>query len=72
MSYHNKPDLNPPGMSAALVAHGFSADQPDPMADAFRLGWAAAQPGWKPQRCTECDCEHGGADCSWIKPGNTE
>lgn len=21
------------------------------------------------QRCAECNCEKGGADCNWIKPG---
>jgi hypothetical protein len=20
----------------------------------------------RPQRCAECDCERGGADCTWI------
>jgi hypothetical protein len=67
VSLHNRPEHNTPEIVAALKAHGFRVGTPDIGADAFRLGRASAAPGWKPQRCAECDCEFGGADCSWIK-----
>lgn len=67
MSLHNRPEFNGPEIIAALKAHGLDTDSPSQLSDAFRLGWMAAQPGWKPQRCAECDCEFGGADCNWIK-----
>ncbi len=67
MSLHNSPEHNTDCIIAAMKAHGLRTDGPDMMADAFRLGWAAAAPNWRPQRCDECNCEFGGADCSWIK-----
>lgn len=69
MSLHNRPEHNSPETIAALKAHGLATDRPDIMADAFRLGRASAAPDWQPQRCAECDCQFGGADCNWIKPG---
>lgn len=67
MSLHNRPEHNTTAIVAAMVAHGIEPDQPSQIADAFRLGWAAAQPGWQPERCAECDCEVGGMGCNWIK-----
>lgn len=67
MSLLNNPKYNSPEIDAALLAHGLSTDKHNQLSDAFRLGWAAAQPGWKPERCAECDCEFGGMQCSWIK-----
>lgn len=66
MSLHRRPEHNTPEIVAALKAHGLP-DGPSQLADAFRLGWNAAQPGWKPERCAECNCEFGGLDCRWIK-----
>lgn len=67
MSLHKDPHHNSPEIHGALRAHGMKTDQPDILADAFRLGWAANTPNWEAQRCAECDCEFGGADCNWIK-----
>lgn len=67
MSLHNSPDHNTPEIHAAMRAHGIDPEVPSQVADAFRIGWISAQPGWEAQRCAECDCEHGGADCSWIR-----
>lgn len=67
MSLHNKPEHNTPEIVAALRAHGMEVERPSMLSDAFRLGYASAQPEWKPQRCAECDCEFGAADCNWIK-----
>ncbi len=69
MTLHNKPEYNSPATLLALRAHGFSTDDPSMLADAFRLGRASAALDWKPQRCAECTCEAGGAECNWIKPG---
>jgi len=67
MSLHNKPAYNTPEMIAAMRAHGIDPEKPSQLADAFRLGFKAAAPDWKPQRCEGCDCEFGGADCSVFK-----
>lgn len=67
MSLHNKPEYNTSETISALKAHGMVVDKPDILADAFRLGRASASTGWKPDRCAECNCAHGGADCNWIK-----
>lgn len=67
MTLHNKEKFNPPGVISALKAHGLKTHLPCQLADAFRLGWLAAQPDWKPQRCENCNCEHGQADCNEIK-----
>jgi hypothetical protein len=67
MTLHNNPEFNTPEMLAAMKAHGMTVDAPSQVADAFRLGWMAAQPGWQASRCAECECENGGAECNWIK-----
>lgn len=67
MSLHNRPEYNTPEIVAALRAFGIDPEKPSQLADAFRLGWTAAQPGWRPSRCAECTCEFGGAQCDWIK-----
>lgn len=67
MSLHAKPEYNTPKMVAAMRAHGIDPETPSQVADAFRLGFMAASPDWKPQRCEGCDCEFGGADCSIFK-----
>ena len=69
MTLHNRPEHNTPEIISALKAHGLAVDKPDMLSDAFRLGWAAASPDWKPQRCAECSCKHGGADCNQIRIG---
>lgn len=71
MSLHNKPEFNTPEIIAALRAHGMETDKPNMLSDAFRSGFLAAQPGWEPQRCAECDCEFGGGDCNWISSANS-
>ena len=67
VSLHKDPDSNTPAIVAALKAHGLSTESPSQLSDAFRLGALSAAADWKPQRCAECDCEYGGADCNWIK-----
>lgn len=67
MTLHNKPYANTPEIIAGLKAHGMEVDTPSMLADAFRSGRLSAAPDWKPQRCGECTCEFGGADCDWIK-----
>jgi len=67
MTLHTKPQFNDPSMIAALKAHGMETDTPSMLADAFRMGRMSASPDWKPQRCEDCKCEFGGADCDWIK-----
>jgi hypothetical protein len=72
MSMHNKPEYNTPEIIAALIAHGMSAQEPSMLSDAFRSGYLAAHTDWKSQRCAECDCKFGGADCNWIKTKRVE
>lgn len=67
MSLHHNPDYNTPEMIAAMRAHGIDPETPSQLADAFRLGFKAAAPGWKPQRCEGCTCAFGGAACDDIK-----
>jgi len=67
MTLHNESEHNSPEVVAALKAHGMDADKPSHLADAFRLGWAARDPAWAADRCAECNCENGGAECDWIK-----
>ena len=74
MSFHDHqkyPEHNTPAIVAALKAHGMEANSPSMLSDAFRLGMLSADPDWKPQRCAECDCDYGGADCNWIKTPST-
>ena len=71
MSLHNSEDYNDAETVAALIAHGLPANTPSQLADAFRLGRASAAPDWKPQRCAECNCRYGEADCNWIKPSTS-
>lgn len=66
---HKKPEQNSAAIRAALIAHGLDPDKPSQLADAFRLGWMAAQPGWEAHRCAECDCVFGAADCNWLASG---
>jgi len=67
MSMHNNPNFNTPEIQSALICHGMPANEPNILADAFRSGWLAAQPGWEPGRCMGCTCEHGGLDCTVFK-----
>jgi len=67
VSLHNDPQYNTPEIIARMKAHGMDVDKPSMLSDAFRLGYMAAQPGWKPGRCEGCTCEFGGADCAEIK-----
>jgi hypothetical protein len=67
MSFHSDPEYNTPEIIAGLKAHGMPVDTPSMLSDAFRLGRVTAGADWKPERCPECDCEFGGADCTWIK-----
>lgn len=72
MTLHNKPEYNSPEIRRRLVAHGMNPDEPDMLADAFRLGFLSNTPDWEPQRCAECDCEFGQASCNWIKSRTIE
>lgn len=39
----------------------------------FNAGYEAAEEHAKGiVRCAECDCENGGSDCNWMKPGPSE
>jgi hypothetical protein len=67
MSLHNNPEFNTPEIISGLKAHGMPVDTPSMLSDAFRLGHLSAAPDWKADRCDECDCEFGGADCTWIQ-----
>jgi hypothetical protein len=67
MSLHNKPEFNSPEIRDLLLAHGFDPDKPSLTADAFRMGFTAAQPDYKVSRCENCTCDVGGAQCHAIK-----
>ncbi|EPX84797.1 hypothetical protein [Salipiger mucosus] len=43
MSFHNKPEWNPPELRDELLRNGLSPDTPSQLSDAFRLGWFAAK-----------------------------
>ena len=72
MSLHANPKYNPPEMRGLLIGHGMKADTPDMLADAFRLGWAAAKGITKVTRCENCNCEFGDADCNRINICGTQ
>ncbi len=44
MSFHRTPKYQIPALIEALKAHGLEHDKPSQLADAFRIGWMAAQP----------------------------